>query len=947
MKKQFFRVKQLADQTFSRAGKTEVLSDDLQAADRRVEIIRNACQNTSKKLASSLLAQGQDANAIKEKRLKRSAEYLLGMSMLECGDRNEDDGLLVNVVVESGKLQIALANEVVDHEARVEEKVVTSLHAVSEGEVPNIQKLKRNLAKLILDMDSARTRYQTAVKHSTNQAGTSKVDSIKEELEDAELKVEQCRDQLASEMFQLIAKEADLAKTILEYARLQKSYHEKALSVLDSFLPDLEAVVYDSDIRPVFGSPLEEHLRVTARKIAFPIELCVCSLLEIGMEEEGLFRVAGGSSKVRRMKLSLDAGCLSFPTALEYRDPHVIGGVLKSYLRELPEPLMTFSLYDEWMAAARVSSSNDTRLQALWSVVQKLPEANRDNLRYLVKFLAALCRNQDMNKMSPQNVAIVIAPNLIWSPTNSQDANNIGMNMSTANFCSVIVDSLVTFADWFFPGEVDFYVTLSREAAAELVNGVPNPPQPGHTRNSSADAQLVDTSAGGDMQRTQSNSSLSDLNNSPPHGSPKPATRHKKKPVAPVPPTLVNTNHSTANTSTATTTITIAKAALSNTGNVTVSVTPSVKSEKPGKPPPPANAPPITRLVEKPAKPPPPVLPQDKILSGSNTKATAAQQVSAHPASCLSSDPAPVDTSDQETFKTPVHIGFEHFAVDPSNSTSFPASTVCDNPCGNDGEGKQSTSIACSATTPNNIYGTLEKKRPQRPTPVAAPRTTLLHKGDNQGNGNGLAPLATAEDEFATVVLRRTNLEGALSDAAHKPAVPERPATLQRPLSSSFRLTKPTQETTTIVNMSTSLQGCVEFSNPGNLGQEDIASEKSQPTSCEKQQVSVVHVGGRSENVSEPQVLQRSASLSGRPSQLTIHTDKPERPPKPDVPVAADRISVNSQPTSHAANPESGENLVPCGGHYGSWPRSPRPQPPPPPPPARPRVDSMAESTDL
>lgn len=111
--------------------------------------------------------------------------------MLECGDRNDEDGLLGycihlcffiksldsvriliahrtvnfhfppsrNVVVDCGRLQMALANEVVEHEARVEEKVVTLLHTVSEGEVPNIQKLKRNLAKLILDMDSARTRY--------------------------------------------------------------------------------------------------------------------------------------------------------------------------------------------------------------------------------------------------------------------------------------------------------------------------------------------------------------------------------------------------------------------------------------------------------------------------------------------------------------------------------------------------------------------------------------------------------------------------------------------------------------------------------------------------------------------------------------------------------------------------------------------------------------------
>jgi hypothetical protein len=53
------------------------------------------------------------------------------------------------------------------------------------------------------------------------------------------------------------------------------------------------------------------------------------------------------------MKMSFDACCLTLPTALEYRDPHVIAGALKSYLRELPEPLMTHALYDEWIAAAR------------------------------------------------------------------------------------------------------------------------------------------------------------------------------------------------------------------------------------------------------------------------------------------------------------------------------------------------------------------------------------------------------------------------------------------------------------------------------------------------------------------------------------------------------------------------------------------------------------------
>jgi len=51
--------------------------------------------------------------------------------------------------------------------------------------------------------------------------------------------------------------------------------------------------------------------------------------------------------------MSFDAGCITSPFAPEYQDPHVIACALKSYLRDLPEPLMTHALYDEWMAAAR------------------------------------------------------------------------------------------------------------------------------------------------------------------------------------------------------------------------------------------------------------------------------------------------------------------------------------------------------------------------------------------------------------------------------------------------------------------------------------------------------------------------------------------------------------------------------------------------------------------
>lgn len=118
-------------------------------------------------------------------------------------------------------------------------------------------------------------------------------------------------------MFHLAARESELCHTILQYYKLQRGYHEYALHILDKLIPDLENDVCEyfsldyaqkkfigdnlflsillgsSSVKPVYGVDLEEHLQVTDRKIAFPIELCVCALLEIGMEEEGLFRLAG------------------------------------------------------------------------------------------------------------------------------------------------------------------------------------------------------------------------------------------------------------------------------------------------------------------------------------------------------------------------------------------------------------------------------------------------------------------------------------------------------------------------------------------------------------------------------------------------------------------------------------------------------------------------------
>ena len=55
--------------------------------------------------------------------------------------------------------------------------------------------------------------------------------------------------------------------------------------------------------RPVYGCPLDEHLQSSGREIALVIEACVGILYHDGLEEEGLFRIAGSAAKLKKLKV--------------------------------------------------------------------------------------------------------------------------------------------------------------------------------------------------------------------------------------------------------------------------------------------------------------------------------------------------------------------------------------------------------------------------------------------------------------------------------------------------------------------------------------------------------------------------------------------------------------------------------------------------------------------
>ncbi|XP_037265477.1 rho GTPase-activating protein 44 isoform X2 [Falco rusticolus] len=454
MKKQFNRMRQLANQTVGRAEKTEVLSEDLLQVEKRLELVKQVSHSTHKKLTACLQGQqGVDA----DKRSKKLPLTTLAQCLMEGSAVLGDDSLLGKMLRLCGEAEDKLAQELIHFELQVERDVIEPLFVLAEVEIPNIQKQRKHLAKLVLDMDSSRTRWQQSAKSSglasNLQPSGAKADALREEMEEAANRVEICRDQLSADMYNFVAKEVDYANYFQTLIEVQAEYHRKSLALLQNVLPQIKAQQEAWMEKPSFGKPLEEHLAVSGREIAFPVEACVTMLLECGMQEEGLFRVAPSASKLKKLKAALD--CCVVDVQEYSADPHAIAGALKSYLRELPEPLMTFELYEEWIQASNIPEQ-EKRLQALWSTCEKLPKANYNNIRYVIKFLAKLTEYQDTNKMTPSNVAIVLGPNLLWP----QADGNMTEMMTTVSLQIVgIIEPLIQHADWFFPGDIEFNVT--------------------------------------------------------------------------------------------------------------------------------------------------------------------------------------------------------------------------------------------------------------------------------------------------------------------------------------------------------------------------------------------------------------------------------------------------------------------------------------------------------
>lgn len=622
MKRQLEKFKEELKSNLSRSSKAEKNADGLQEIEREVDRYKDVLQNLNKRIAANVSAGQQQDAVVREKRCKKVPEFQLGQLMEESA-KDLPDGLLRNVLDTCARVEKLIASEVVNNEMNVENSVNQKLNKLIETHLSLIQKQKRVVTKCQQEYEASKQKFDSAQRNSDQAGNQAKIIQLKDDQEELHTKLEKERDLYESCMYDLLAEEENIALVVKEYVKHQELYFTSVLREVQHTMSSMDGL-FRRNNKQLFNTSLRDHLKTTNRKIAYVIELCVCTLLEKGLYEEGLLRVGCASSKLRRMISAINANYVSPPLADKYCDPHVVAGVLKNYLRSLPDPLLTYEYYPKFVHAAQ--KPNETqRKAAILDVINQLPKENYDNLRYLTKFLSYLAEKNQENKMSTQNIAIVMSPNLLWSP--KEDENYLDKVNTTATV-NTIVEALV--ADWsfFFDGEVQFYVSMTRDALFPDNGGFPiDKDQPSvrsvihgpgatasagsggdmmsrsmfvtpvttggggssaaatmaaggsqdelrlgrgeggggggvgaaagisHSRSSSHDTSLIlinsssnnNSSSGSTDQlknRSRSNSSLSDHSSPPQENSPKlPARRRHNKQVAPTPPSNHHSNH--------------------------------------------------------------------------------------------------------------------------------------------------------------------------------------------------------------------------------------------------------------------------------------------------------------------------------------------------------------------------------------------------------------------
>ncbi|XP_024103576.2 rho GTPase-activating protein 18 isoform X1 [Pongo abelii] len=185
----------------------------------------------------------------------------------------------------------------------------------------------------------------------------------------------------------------------------------------------------------------QDQRKVPGTRIPLIFQKLISRIEEGGLETEGLLRIPGAAIRIKNLCQELEAKFYEGTFNWESVKQHDAASLLKLFIRELPQPLLSVEYLKAFQAVQNLPTKKQ-QLQALNLLVILLPDANRDTLKALLEFLQKVIDNKEKNKMTVMNVAMVMAPNLFMCHAlglKSSEQREFVMAAGTANTMHLLI----------------------------------------------------------------------------------------------------------------------------------------------------------------------------------------------------------------------------------------------------------------------------------------------------------------------------------------------------------------------------------------------------------------------------------------------------------------------------------------------------------------------------